>query len=599
MSAFLIKRKLAIGDEPDGFECKIFENKLNNCTYSENNNLFVLCFSNYSNIKNTDWNKSDLAIYILNNWPCDINQIINEKKAIVSFVVYDKNSKEIFLISDHLNMKPIYYVEDDGFLYVSSSIRVLKSNLGRKLNVYEDNIYNYLLSGVPKKGTTIYESVFCAEPNSIINYTKSGKYLINSYYKFRSSLLNKSEDEITSDVKTIFKNIIERNIQKTDRNIGFMLSGGLDSSSIVMMANKLNLDKKLSKNLITNSAVFKNLNTDQFKKANEFSFIEEVNNAIESEIILHNFKKDGSLKIMDKLLEMSEPTLGPNVYINFTILDYLRKEGVNYLFDGIGGDSAISHGHARFIELGKRFQVLTLMNEYKLYCNKKGIKFSIFKCIKEYLIKPITPLWIIDVYEKIRNRPAFYNINTFLKKEYHLDVENGYSHLHGYKPSYARFGKYPISFYEELPLNDLYEAYQNRITSEISENFEIEIIFPFNARDLREYCLNVPLKYKMQNGLNRSYFRKSMKDILPNKISSRASKADLSGLFVNEITNLSKNEVVEFIFKDNELFERIFDKEKVVAFYNNTKNTNDQQFATYLYKLIYLSLWLKKNCNLE
>ena len=109
--------------------------------------------------------------------------------------------------------------------------------------------------------------------------------------------------------------------------------------------------------------------------------------------------------------------------------------------------------------------------------------------------------------------------------------------------------------------------------------------------------MNIPYELKMHDGINRYYFRESMKDIIPKSIKERVWKSDISPIFLNEMKALTMDQFNNFVFKDNKYFEKLLDKDKVELMFKKFKKSNDQKFATTLYKYIYLSMWLKKNIN--
>ena len=57
--------------------------------------------------------------------------------------------------------------------------------------------------------------------------------------------------------------------------------------------------------------------------------------------------------------------LGPNLYINYKILESLKNKKIKTLIEGIGGDSALSHGHGLFYLLGRNLKILKLLSNIK------------------------------------------------------------------------------------------------------------------------------------------------------------------------------------------------------------------------------------------
>ena len=52
-----------------------------------------------------------------------------------------------------------------------------------------------------------------------------------------------------------------------------------------------------------------------------------------------------------------------------------------------------------------------------------------------------------------------------------------------------------------------------------------------------EFCLSVPGKYRINNGINRYYYREALKSYLPAICKNRLTKANISPLVVNFLEN--------------------------------------------------------------
>jgi asparagine synthetase B (glutamine-hydrolysing) len=106
------------------------------------------------------------------------------------------------------------------------------------------------------------------------------------------------------------------------------------------------------------------------------------------------------------------------------------------------------------------------------------------------------------------------------------------------------------------------------------------------------------MKEKMHKGRDRYYFRESMRGIVSEEVLNRTDKGDLSPVFRNEFNNLSNQKIINLIMgKKKSQLNKIIDKGKLTIFLNKYRKNPLQQNANILYKLVYLSQWLKKNFN--
>ena len=108
-----------------------------------------------------------------------------------------------------------------------------------------------------------------------------------------------------------------------------------------------------------------------------------------------------------------------------------------------------------------------------------------------------------------------------------------------------------------------------------------------------EFCLAVPGKYRLHQGISRYYFRESMRGHLPKKNIERLSKGNISPLIVNYLKR-NINELEKQIFTDinSELIDHdILRKNFVEPFKKGYRQEVNSQL---IFQIIALNKWLKK-----
>ena len=510
-----------------------------------------------------------------------------------SVIIIDNKRKKILAYSDHFSSKPIFYSKSDQSIFFSNSISTLRDYLD--LNEIDDEILiDYLISGVPRAKRTIFKNINIIPTNTEL-YFENNFIELKKYQSFKSVLNEDSFIKIKKTVSKLLSSVLAEEFSRSNNKIAFTLSGGLDSSSLVCMGNNIEQFENNNK-FSAHSAFFSKLPENTIKKTDESIYIEDVIKKTKILSYKYEFKDESSLSIMDQLVDVDEPALGPNLYINYKILNSLKDKKIETLIEGIGGDSALSHGHGLFYLLGRNLKIFQLFKQYKKYCEKQELYFSYWLCIKNFIIIPRIPIFIHKKkYKKEIHRNDYFNVNNFLKKEFQIDIGKRFEEIHGYHPKLATSFKYNPYFYEELSTNDLFEPYASRVSYHVGRKFNIEIIFPFNDKRIRKYCMGIPYKYKMHYGTDRYYFRKSMHNIIPESVEKRVWKSDISPMFLNEMKKLSANDMQNMILDNNKYFKKLIDKNKLREMCHQFKLTGDQKFATTLYKYIYMSMWLKKN----
>lgn len=110
-----------------------------------------------------------------------------------------------------------------------------------------------------------------------------------------------------------------------------------------------------------------------------------------------------------------------------------------------------------------------------------------------------------------------------------------------------------------------------------------------------QFCLDVPIEFKFKDGISRHYFKEAIKDYVPKSIYSRNSKADISGLFLNELLSVDKIELVNNIFRSDTHLADILDKNKFKNQLEILHKTRNQILGSFVYKIFILNKWLEKN----
>ena len=522
-------------------------------------------------------------------------KLFNHLRGKFSVTIYDKCSKKIFSGCDHNGFYPTYFSIDHKKTVFSSDPKLIYLNHSLKKEIDEEILTDYLVCGLPRETRTIYKNIFHVPGNFYISKSiHSEEAEFNKYFSFKSKINFTSTKENT---KEIFLQTIQSKLETTTSDVASMLSGGLDSSSIVCGIDFLNKENKLNKNLHVYSAIFPSLGEEEKKKADESNYIDAVLSQVNSSSTKLQFHTNGPMKMLDKLTDLSEPALAPNLYITFSILNELQKKNIKFLFDGSGGDSILGHGHARFLELGRKLRIFKLVKEYNEFSKLRNSAKSLFEILKRFVLKPLIPF----SFQRRKllastNRIDYFNANLFLKNNLKLNSYERFKDVLGFYPYIDLPNSPNVYAYEEVSANSLFGKYGSRLGFHIGNKFNVEIITPFFDKDFMRYCLNIPMKEKMRRGYDRSFFRRSMSEIVPKLILNRTSKGDLSPVFRNEFKRYDNDQILNLILENScPHLKKIIDRRKLLKLLKVYRNNPRQENANILYKLVYLSVWLKKN----
>ena len=336
-----------------------------------------------------------------------------------SFLIFDIRNKTVKAFSDHLNMCPIYYYFNGKSIIFSNSINKLLKFEIRLNHVCKETTLDYLISGLPINGDTIYKEIKIIKSNHFIfvkrNIIKEKRY---SYFS-QNIDKHRNENFYKDSVLDSLNRVLRNQLNISNSNIGITLSGGIDSSSILSLISTFNNHDYIKKRICCYSAVFPDLKGEKLTRAYESNFVEDLKEMYNFEHKNILFSEDASIKIGKKIAQYDEPVVAPNMYLYEEFFKACKNDGVKDLFEGIGGDSTISHGLSRFIELSRSFKFRSLFNEYNNFNKLRGSEYSLFQFFKKYIIMYNLPYTFQKFYYGyIKNHQDYFNANSFLKKNF-------------------------------------------------------------------------------------------------------------------------------------------------------------------------------------
>ena len=141
----------------------------------------------------------------------DIDTLCNSLDGVFSFVLYDNSQKKIIVGHDPYGIRSLYFYHDKDDFGISSEMKCLY-DLNRNIEFYPPGSY----------------SIFDIDTNNLIT---------NKYYDLIYPVVEYDENISIQNIRKILNMSVEKRMI-TDRPIGCLLSGGLDSSIIASIMSK-------------------------------------------------------------------------------------------------------------------------------------------------------------------------------------------------------------------------------------------------------------------------------------------------------------------------------------------------------------------------
>jgi len=515
---------------------------------------------------------AEVIIHAYEEWQVECLDRFN---GMFAFAVYDSNCKKLFLARDRYGIKSLYYYADNGRFIFSSEIKgILSHPVERKPN--DRVIFEYLRSTlVQHRSETFFERIWKLPPGSYLVYDLTDHSLsIRGWYELQLSSLESvsmNKRERAERVREVLTDSTRLRLV-ADVPVGSLLSGGLDSTSIVCLRRQLMPEGEIK----TFSSLFVGTGLDESGYISEvvnFAGLESYTTVPTEENLLDD--------LSDLVLTQEEPCL-QSVYGQYAVVKLAHEQGVKVLLGGQGGDELfggyIPYFGFYFYELFRRLRWYRLLREMFFY-------------LRSYQgLLPFQVLGLSLLPEEIRDRVR--NARTkWISRELYDRFDGGGSA--GDRPCWVG------SLNKRLLVSLLYSSIPRLVLwgDKNSMRWGVEARLPFLDHRLVELAASLPPEDKLRDGITKYILREAVREFLPGKIVGRKRKTpfDVPGdrwLRHPKVVRFTKDLIESAAFKGRpywefhkvqKRFEAYTEKRRV-----SDKDTND------CWKWINLELWLRQ-----
>lgn len=169
--------------------------------------------------------------------------LLHDLRGMFSFLIWDKQEKELFGARDPFGSKPFYMMEDDQDLYFASEMKSLQSlvqeNFGKETEINLEGLQHYFSFQYVPEPQTMKKGISKLEPGHYFVKKLGEKIEVKSYWK---PFFKPKKYSFNSQAKKIQDTLRESVAlhMRSDVPVGAFLSGGVDSSVIVALAKEIN-----------------------------------------------------------------------------------------------------------------------------------------------------------------------------------------------------------------------------------------------------------------------------------------------------------------------------------------------------------------------
>jgi len=166
-------------------------------------------------------------------------KMLNRLNGMFAFAIWDKLEKKLTVVSDRMGVKPLYYSFFNETFYFASEQKAIFT-AGVPLKIAQDGLQEYIFNRFVAGENTLYENIHKVLPGHSMVIYQDGKITTEKWWDLKTEIQN--QPKIKNPVEW-FRETFDDSIRLrmiSDVPVGVLLSGGLDSSSVLASLHEQN-----------------------------------------------------------------------------------------------------------------------------------------------------------------------------------------------------------------------------------------------------------------------------------------------------------------------------------------------------------------------
>ncbi len=436
---------------------------------------------------------------------------LNRLVGMFAFAILDTQERRVFLARDFFGIKPLYYRFQNSSLAFASEVKALLEFGAASRSANPERVYLYLRHGMSDHGSeTLLSEIKQVPAGHFLEFSLDLDAAPEPRCYWQPEItetLDISFEEASRRVQDLFMTNVGLHL-RSDVPVATALSGGVDSSSIVMAMRHLKPDLEIH--------AFSYIAED--RQLSEEIWIDEVGRA--GSLRVHKVRSEAQDLLADLDLltcAQDEPFGSTSLYAQYCVFRAAHEAGIKVMLDGQGADEIL--GGYRYY-LGARLASLvragnwTGAAKFISQCSRwPGVsKWWLVAKSADYLLpaawqEPLRALIGKDL------SPPWLRQSWFTSRGIELKALNYSNNADVLRDALRRT-------LVETSLPHLLR-YEDRN----SMAFSVESRVPFLTPKLVKFMLSLPEHYILaEDGTSKAVFRQAMRGIVPDAILDRKDK---------------------------------------------------------------------------
>jgi asparagine synthase (glutamine-hydrolysing) len=429
--------------------------------------------------------------------------------------IWDPRSRALTLARDHLGLNVVMWHKSERFFAFATMPNGLFAldNVPRELS--EEKLADFLVLNHADHATTMYRNVFRVPPAHAMQVKQDGSITQRRYWSpAEIKPIRLTSDAAYADGLRECLDLAVRRQMRSAHPIGCLLSGGLDSSSVSVLAARALAEK--NQRLCAFTGVPRRGFDGPVPNghyADETRYVDAIQKAAGNIDVTYvrNDECNDFAELERFFTALEGPVRNPtNLGWVLAILRLARTQGRRVLLGGLYGNSTISwNGWSQAVAHLLRGRLLTAYRQWHLYYRRTS--YSRWVALRKLFVEPLVPERLGNWADR-RRRPtriAAWQDHAAIRPDFAaamaVDVraqKAGHDFLYRMRQDERIRGLAQVDYVGD------WHAAEKAVTG-------VEVRDPTADIDLVSYCFGVPPEQYLAEGIDRSLIRRAMWGLLP------------------------------------------------------------------------------------
>jgi asparagine synthase (glutamine-hydrolysing) len=495
-----------------------------------------------------------------------------------ALAILDLRRRVLFLALDRFGIKPLFYTLADGTLYFGSEIKALLAAPDVRPEPQESAVRKFLLTGrVDQSPETFFSGIRRLPPAHHVSIPLGAPISEPSperYWEYPSESFKGSRRAAAAEFKRLLSQSVRVHL-RSDVPVGTCLSGGLDSSGIVCLADELRREGEVPR---YPHSGFGYLPDDP--SVSERPFMEEVvgRTGIEMTYVEPTPERFQSA-LLEIIRQQDEPFGTTSIAAQWFVFEAAHRARLKVMLDGQGADEVLGGYHSYFASIG-----LAHLRA------RRPLRYALFnRQYRRRVGTPVVPRELVRFYmspDRDHDPPP-------------TEVDSNLAGMELLSAGLrARCRPEDIAIPDFKSINEILEAHTARLGLPSLLRFEdrnsmahsIEARVPFLDHRLVEFAFSLPGSYKVKGLETKDVLRRALRGTLPEPIRARNDKIG----FRAEPTAtwaLAERNRDSLLANQTEFEESWFDRAGLEGLMNGAGRSDQAEFL--LWRVLNTKLWLR------